>query len=68
MYFKRNLYIVVNEFSFEIERNSAMRAGTIRIVRLDLYGSPCISEKFTGAGEHIPTYRLVGTKFWGKFI
>ena len=22
----------------------------------------------TGAGEHIPTYRLVGTKFWGKFM
>ena len=21
-----------------------------------------------GAGEHIPTYRLVGTKFWGKVI
>ena len=21
-----------------------------------------------GAGEHIPTYRLVGTKFWGKVL
>ena len=21
-----------------------------------------------GAGERIPTYRLVGTKFWGKYI
>ena len=65
MYLKRKPYIVVNEYSFEIESISFMRVGEMKIVRLDLYGTPCKAlnsgstiannSEIRGAGEHIDT-------------
>ena len=49
IYLKRKLYIVVNECSFELGSISFMRAGVIKIVRLDLYGTPCAASKYIGS-------------------
>ena len=39
------------------------KAGKTSAFKVEAKGE---AEGYTGAGEHIPTYRLVGTKFWDK--
>ena len=47
IYLKRKLCIVANECIFEIGRISVLRPCVIKRVRLDLYGPPCTTPKFS---------------------
>ena len=57
MYLKRKPYIVLNRGSFELGSFSFMRAGVLKIVRLDLYGTPC---KSCFEGENIMSVNFSG--------
>ena len=64
MYLKRKLYIVVNECSFELGIISFMRAGVIKIVRLDLYGPPCIQHNTLLKSIHFTSPRGLKVQYF----